>query len=75
VIVTDVVGLGPAYERLYAQEIIVAVLSPVDREIRAVTELQQVLSGMKAGDYVSLRVLRPQPNGTPQSRVVNIRVD
>lgn len=75
VIVTNVVGLGPAWERLGAQDIIVAVLSPVDREIRTVAELKQVLSSMKAGDYVSLRVLNARPTGPPQSRVVNIRVD
>lgn len=74
-IVTDVVGLGPSWDRLEPQDIIVAVLSPVDRQTRTVAELQQVLSGMKAGDYVSLRVIRALPTGSPASRVVNIRVD
>ena len=75
VIVTDVVGLGPAWERLGPQDIIVGVLSPVDRKIENVADLQQVLRGLKAGDYISLRVVRGQPSGTPGSRVVNIRVD
>lgn len=74
VVITDVVGLGPAWNRLYAQWIIVAVLSPVEQEIQTVAELQQVLSGMRAGDYISLRVLTPRPDGAT-SRVVNIRVD
>ena len=75
VLVTDVVALGPSWQRLGEQDIIVAVLSPVDRQIRTVAELQQVLSGMKAGDYISLRVANPRPDGQTQSRVVNIRVD
>ncbi len=73
VIVTSVVGLGPAWQRLEAQDVIVGVLSPVEREIDAVADLQQVLSGLKAGEYISLRVKRPGPNS--QERVVNIRVD
>ena len=68
-------GLGPAWERLGPQDIIVGVLSPVDRKIENVADLQQVLRGLKAGDYISLRVVRGQPSGTPGSRVVNIRVD
>ena len=75
VIVTEVVGLGPAWQRLGERDIIVGVLSPVERKIENVTDLQQVLSTMKAGDYISLRVLSARPNGAPQSRVVNIRVD
>jgi serine protease Do len=74
VVITDVVGLGPAWNRLFDQQIIVAVLSPVEQDIRTVAELQQVLSGMRAGDYISLRVLTPRPDGAT-SRVVNIRVD
>jgi serine protease Do len=75
VIVTSVVGLGPAFNRLGEQDIIVGVISPVERAINTAADLQQVLSGLKAGDYVSLRVVRPQPRGAPASRVVNIRVD
>ena len=75
VLVTDVVGLGPAWQRLGAQDIIVGVLSPVERKIEDVADLQQVLRGLKAGDYISLRVLTPRPGGAPQSRVVNMRVD
>ncbi|MGK2933692.1 MAG: trypsin-like peptidase domain-containing protein [Gemmatimonadaceae bacterium] len=75
VLVTDVVGLGPAWQRLGPQDIIAGVLSPVEREIDDVGDLQQVLRGLKAGDYISLRVLSPRPSGAPQSRVVNIRVD
>lgn len=75
VVVTEVVGLGPAWQRLGQQDIIVGVLSPVARRIESVADLQEVLSGLKAGDYISLRVLRAQPSGTPSSRVVNLRVD
>ncbi|MGI8619868.1 MAG: trypsin-like peptidase domain-containing protein [Gemmatimonadaceae bacterium] len=75
VIVTDVVGLGPAWQRLGEQDIIVGVLSPVDRKIDDVADLQQILNSLKAGDYISLRVVRAQPTGSPASRVVNIRVD
>ena len=45
---------------------------PVDK---TAADLQQVLNGLKPGDYISLRVLNARPNGPPQSRVVNIRVD
>ncbi|MGI9140954.1 MAG: trypsin-like peptidase domain-containing protein [Gemmatimonadaceae bacterium] len=72
VLVTSV-GLGPAWQRLNDQDIIVGVLSPVERRIDNVAHLQDVLSGLKAGDYISLRVKRPGPNS--QERVVNIRVD
>jgi len=72
VLVTSV-GLGPAWQRLNDQDIIVGVLSPVERKIDNVAHLQEVLSGLKAGDYISLRVKRPGPN-SPE-RVVNIRVD
>ena len=75
VIVTEVVGLGPAWQRLGERDIIVGVLSPVERKIETVADLQQVLSTLKAGDYISLRVLNARPNGAPTSRVVNIRVD
>jgi serine protease Do len=75
VLVTEVVGLGPAWQRLGAQDIIVGVLSPVERKIEDVGDLQQVLRGLKAGDYISLRVLSARPGAAPQSRVVNLRVD
>jgi serine protease Do len=75
VIVTEVVGLGPAWQRLGERDIIVGVLSPVERKIENVADLQQVLSTLKAGDYISLRVLIARPTGAPASRVVNIRVD
>ena len=74
VIVTDVVELGPAYQRLYPQNIIVGVISPVNRPVNSAADLQQILSGVKSGDYVSLRVLQPTRSG-PSSTVVNIRVD
>ncbi|MCR4338590.1 MAG: trypsin-like peptidase domain-containing protein [Gemmatimonadaceae bacterium] len=72
VLVTSV-GLGPAWQRLDEQDIIVGVLSPVERKIDDVAGLQDVLRGLSAGDYISLRVKRPDPSG--QERVVNIRVD
>jgi serine protease Do len=75
VIVTNVVELGPAFNRLGERDIIVGVISPVARDIRTAADLQQVLNGLKPGDYISLRVLNARPNGPPQSRVVNIRVD
>jgi serine protease Do len=72
VLVTSV-GLGPAWQRLREQDIVVGVLSPVERNIEDVADLQEVLSGLKPGDYLSLRVKNPGPSS--QERVVNIKVD
>ncbi|HUF64687.1 MAG TPA: trypsin-like peptidase domain-containing protein [Gemmatimonadaceae bacterium] len=72
-LVTDVTALGPSWQKLQQRDIIVEVLAPNRRPVRTAADLQQVLSGIDEGQYISLRVLtivRDQPI----SRVVNIRV-
>jgi len=72
--VVEIDAGGPARGRLFPNDIVTAVLFPTPRkEVRAVADLQAVLSRAKDGDIVSLLVLNP---GTQQSstRVVNIRV-
>lgn len=74
VLVTDVVPLGPAYGKLVEQDVIFEVLSPAPRrQIRSTADLQAVLNGLKAGDYLSLYV-HALGQGAGADRVVNIRV-
>src|SRR5687767_1427932 len=57
VLVTDVIPLGPAYSKLIEQDVIFEVLYPAPRRaIRSPADLQNVLSGLKTGDYISLNV-------------------
>lgn len=73
-VVTDVTQLGPAWQKLAERDIIVEVLSPVRRQIRTTNDLQQVLAGIRDGQYVSLRVLAVTGDNTVVSRIVNIAV-
>jgi S1-C subfamily serine protease len=73
VLVTEVVPLGPAYQKLAQQDVIYEVLYPAPRRaIRSVADLQSVLSKLKTGDYVSLNV-HSLAQGVGD-RVVNIRI-
>ncbi|HEU4879538.1 MAG TPA: trypsin-like peptidase domain-containing protein [Gemmatimonadaceae bacterium] len=73
VLVTDVVPLGPAYQKLAEQDVIYEVLYPAPRRpVRSVADLQNVLSKLKTGDYVSLNV-HSLAQGAGD-RVVNIRI-
>ena len=73
VLVTDVVPLGPAYQKLATQDVIYEVLYPAPRRpIRSVADLQSVLGKLKAGDYISLNVHSLAQGGG--DRVVNIRI-
>jgi serine protease Do len=71
--VVNVVGSGPAFERLFANsDVIVDVLYPAPRRpVRSVADLQGALSRLKSGDVISLNVYNVQAQGT---RVVNVRV-
>jgi serine protease Do len=74
VLVTDVVPLGPSYNKLGEQDVIFEVLFPAPRrQIRSTADLQGVLSGLKEGDYISLNVHSLAPGGGGD-RVVNIRI-
>jgi serine protease Do len=73
VMVTDVVALGPSYNKLIEQDVIFEVLYPAPRRpIRSIVELQGILERMKDGDYISLNVRSLLQGGG--DRVVNIRV-
>jgi serine protease Do len=70
--VVDVNVSGPARNRLFPDDIITAVLFPAPRkEVRAMSDLQGVLSKVKEGDVISLLVFDARANRT---RVANIRV-
>lgn len=72
--VADVSEDGPARDRIFAgSDIVLAVLYPTPRrDIRSVADLQEILGGLKDGDYVSLLVQSVDPRGG--QRVVNLRV-
>ena len=74
VLVTDVVPLGPSYNKLLGdQDVIFEILYPQPRRpIKTVADLQNVLNKLKAGDYVSLNVHGLQQGAG--DRVVNIRI-
>ncbi|HVF38341.1 MAG TPA: trypsin-like peptidase domain-containing protein [Gemmatimonadaceae bacterium] len=73
VLVTDVVPLGPAYNKLIEQDVIFEVLYPAPRRaVRTPEELSAVLSRLKTGDYVSFNVRSLLQGGG--ERVVNIRL-
>jgi serine protease Do len=73
-LVTDVTQLGPAWGKLADRDVIVEVLSPVRRQVRTAADLQQALSGVRDGQYISLRVIDVGPNNQVRSRIENIRV-
>jgi Trypsin-like serine proteases, typically periplasmic, contain C-terminal PDZ domain len=71
--VTDVVPLGPSFQKLGPNDVIFEVLYPAPRrEIRSTADLQAVLSKLKTGDYISLNVHSLAPGAG--DRVVNIRL-
>ena len=74
VLVTDVVPLGPSYNKLGEQDVIFEVLYPAPRRpIRTAADLQTVLGRLKTGDYISLNV-HSLAQGGGGDRVVNIRI-
>jgi serine protease Do len=74
--VAKVAGAGPAYRNIFENQIILGVLSPVRRDIKSVDELQSLVSGLKAGDVVSLKVCSPNPrDGTCQTNAVGVQIE
>jgi serine protease Do len=70
--VVDVTAGGPSYTKLAeSSDVILEVLHPARRAVRATGDLQQALASVKAGDFVSLNVYNM---GTKQTRVVNLRI-
>jgi serine protease Do len=74
VMVTDVAVGGPAEDKLGRNDVITEVIYPAPRRaINSTADLQQVLSRLRPGDYVSLSVFRlDDPTHAP--RVVNLQV-
>ncbi|MDO8502122.1 MAG: trypsin-like peptidase domain-containing protein [Gemmatimonadaceae bacterium] len=73
VLVTDVVPLGPSYNKLIEHDVIFELLYPAPRRaIRTPADLLGVLKGLKNGDYISLNVHSLIQGGG--DRVVNIRI-
>lgn len=72
--VSEVSQDGPARDKIAAgSDVLLEVLYPTPRRaIRSVTDLQNAISGLKDGDYVSLLVQSLDPR--VGQRVVNIRV-
>jgi serine protease Do len=75
VLITAVSGRGPAYGQLTRNDIILGELYPAKRDIRSVSDLDQALASVKAGDVIELLVCYPSPQTrTCQTRAVSLQV-
>jgi serine protease Do len=74
IVVTDVVPLGPAQDKLQERDVITEVIFPAPRRaINSPQELQAAIAGLRNGQYISLNVFNlDDPSHTPQ--IVNLRV-
>ena len=74
IVVIDVIPLGPAQDKLQERDVITEVIFPTPRRaINSAAQLQDALSGLKPGQYISLSVFNlDDPSHTPQ--IVNLRV-
>lgn len=73
--VVDVSSDGPARAKLFAGDIITEVVFPTPRKkITGPNDLQAVLSALKNGEFLSLRVLAIAAPGQAQARVVNLKI-
>jgi serine protease Do len=75
VLVTDVVSLGASFGKLAPGMVITEILYPTPRRpVNSVADIQNVLNGMKDGDYISLNVAQPDGSGGVANSVVNIKL-
>ncbi len=73
VVVTNVVPLGPSYQKLGRNDVIFELLYPGPRRpIRTSADLNQVLQRVRQGDYISLNVATLGQENS--NHVVNIKV-
>jgi serine protease Do len=72
--VTDVSVTGPARGLITRNDVITDVQHPVRKKVKTVADLQSVLSSLKPGDVVSLRVFGTAEPFAGAARVVNLRV-
>ncbi|GAC1477961.1 MAG: DegQ family serine endoprotease [Gemmatimonadaceae bacterium] len=71
-LVTSVATSGPSYRKILERDILVQVLSPEPkRPLRSMADLEQILSKVKDGQYLSLLVYNVEVG---QTRVVNLRI-
>jgi serine protease Do len=74
VLVSDVTPGGPGDQKLFPHDVITEVLFPAPRRaVNTPAELQQVLSRLKDGDYVSLSVYSLDDR-LHQPRIVNLQL-
>ncbi|HKO15646.1 MAG TPA: Do family serine endopeptidase [Gemmatimonadaceae bacterium] len=67
-LVTDVNAAGPAYSELQeGADVIVRVLYPVKKDIRSVSDFQDIVSKLKSGDLITLMVLNTAPGGATRA--------
>ena len=75
VMVSDVIPGGPAEDKLFRNDVITEVLYPAPaRAINTPSDLQQALSRLKGGEYVSLKVFSLQ-DPEKATRIVNLQID
>ncbi|HXC24599.1 MAG TPA: trypsin-like peptidase domain-containing protein [Gemmatimonadaceae bacterium] len=75
VMVAQVEALGPAYGKLFKNDVITDILYPGPRKpVRSQADLQQALGQIKPGGYISLDVFAQAEQGSGVTRVVNIQV-
>lgn len=74
IVVTDVVPLGPAQDKLQERDVITEVNFPAPRRpIDTPAQLQDAISGLRNGQYISLSVFNlDDPSHT--ARIVNLRI-
>jgi serine protease Do len=74
IVVTDVTPLGPAQDKLQERDVITDVIYPGPRRaINTPAQLQEALSGVKNGQYISLSVFNLDDPGHTAT-IVNLRV-
>jgi serine protease Do len=76
VVVTSVATRGPAYQNLFMDDLILAVLYPTQREIHSIDDLQNAVAPLKTGDVIELKVCHPDPTtSTCRTRAVSLPVE
>ena len=72
-IVRSVSQRGPAFQRLFPNDMIDEVLYPVRRDIKSMSDLDQALAGLKSGQVVTFKLWTPDGQGG-STRTQSIRI-
>jgi serine protease Do len=76
VVVTSVATRGPAYQNLFADDLILAELFPAQRDIHSLDDLQQAVGSLKNGDVIELKVCHPDPTASScRTRAVSLPIE